>query len=340
MLEFTHCRVDLERRCVCRRSDGQLSPLTSREAALLVYLSARPGEVVGRDVLAAEVWRYARGVNSRAMDNTVARLRAKIEANPARPDHLLTEYGTGYRLVVARRVPTAAADVDVARDAAASPPLLVLDGVQVDLVTGQVFGARDQPLQGVELGLLRELAASPGRRIDWFELERKVWGGVSDRRGRVHNAVNRLRAKVERDPAQPRHILVVRGHGYQFAPLPAAPESGEVTVVVASVDDGAEGPDQLWAAAVGAAAGNGGYASGVANGRACVVFGDPDAAARASRDLTRRLGGARIGIATGPARRCTNPVSGRFEYLGPALARAEELCLRSSPAPWGQRVAA
>ncbi|MDG1481994.1 MAG: winged helix-turn-helix domain-containing protein [Myxococcota bacterium] len=76
---------------------GTLARLTPKERGLLSYLSARPDEVISRESLLVDVWGYAPGVVSRAVDKTMARLRVKIERNPAEPDHLLGVHGEGYR---------------------------------------------------------------------------------------------------------------------------------------------------------------------------------------------------------------------------------------------------
>ena len=50
-----------------------------------------------REDLLREVWGYRSSAITRTVDNTVLRLRAKIEADPARPRHVATVHGTGYR---------------------------------------------------------------------------------------------------------------------------------------------------------------------------------------------------------------------------------------------------
>ncbi len=88
--------VELRRERVVR-GGVELHALTTREAALLSYLATRPGRAVERSDLMREVWNYAGGVVTRTIDNTVARLRAKIEVDPSHPRHLITVHGVGYR---------------------------------------------------------------------------------------------------------------------------------------------------------------------------------------------------------------------------------------------------
>lgn len=75
--------------------DGESVRLTEAEAALLVVLAARPGEVVGREELARLTGASGGG---RAVDVQVTRLRRKIEADPRAPRHLVTSRGRGYSL--------------------------------------------------------------------------------------------------------------------------------------------------------------------------------------------------------------------------------------------------
>lgn len=78
--------------------DGRRTPLSPTEIALLDYLDGREGKTATRAELLRDVWGYSERVVSRTLDTTVARLRAKIELNPATPRHLLTVPGVGYRL--------------------------------------------------------------------------------------------------------------------------------------------------------------------------------------------------------------------------------------------------
>ena len=79
--------------------DGREEPLTSHEVELLRMLLERAGQAVARDEILERVWE-AQAINPRAADNFIVRLRRKIEPNPERPQHILTVYGHGYKLVL------------------------------------------------------------------------------------------------------------------------------------------------------------------------------------------------------------------------------------------------
>lgn len=96
MIELEGCEVDLTAGQV--RRAGVVHPLTEHEIGLLAYLAARPSQAVAREVLLAEVWGYAPTVRSRAVDQTIKRLRPKLEVDPSSPRHLVTVHGVGYRL--------------------------------------------------------------------------------------------------------------------------------------------------------------------------------------------------------------------------------------------------
>lgn len=320
MLRLTSCVVDLDRREV-RRTGAipQRSPLTCREAGLLQYLAARPGQVVPRDEALREVFGYSAQVVSRAVDGVVRRLRVKIEADPDRPVHLITEFGVGYRL-----------EIEPAREPVAplAPrrPLLRLSGVEVDLAAGQVHRPDGVvSLVGYELTLLRELVRSAGPTLDPNQLERRVWGSVLGRSNRLRSLVWRLRTKIERHPGAPEHLLSVRGHGYRFVfARSEAEETEQATVLAASVapDPTGDRTEQLWCAIGDVAAKCGGYATNLAAEQACIVFlgeGDPT---RAAELLSRAVRGAAVALATGDVRRVLPPGSSRPEYVGQAIARA------------------
>ena len=71
--------------------------LTPTEMRLLLTLSRSPERVFSRQQLLEEVWEHDYLGDSRLVDNCVQRLRAKIEANPAKPEYVQTVRGFGYR---------------------------------------------------------------------------------------------------------------------------------------------------------------------------------------------------------------------------------------------------
>jgi two-component system alkaline phosphatase synthesis response regulator PhoP len=73
--------------------------LTLMEANLLKYLIAHEGKAVSRKAMLENVWELHEDTDTRAIDNFVVRLRRYIEREPARPQHLLTVRGIGYRFV-------------------------------------------------------------------------------------------------------------------------------------------------------------------------------------------------------------------------------------------------
>jgi DNA-binding response OmpR family regulator len=79
---------------------------------------------------------------------------------------------------------------------------------------------RTVELSPTELRLLLVLTSSPGRVFSRLQLLEQVWEQdyLGDSR-LVDATVQRLRAKVEPDPAAPRYIQTARGFGYRFGPL-------------------------------------------------------------------------------------------------------------------------
>lgn len=79
--------------------------LTAREFALLRCLASENGAAVRRDVLLQRVWGEDTSVTNRTVDTHVLSLRQKLEVEPARPRHLLTVHGVGYRFTRIRQSP-------------------------------------------------------------------------------------------------------------------------------------------------------------------------------------------------------------------------------------------
>ena len=89
--------VDLADRRV--RRSGEEVHLTPREFDLLAVLAQHAGKLVTHRQLLQEVWGPAYGEETHYLRVHVAHIRAKIEADPSRPAHLITEPGVGYRLL-------------------------------------------------------------------------------------------------------------------------------------------------------------------------------------------------------------------------------------------------
>jgi two-component system KDP operon response regulator KdpE len=81
------------------RSSGAEVHLTPTEFDLLRSLIAHPDRVLTDRMLLQEVWGPEYGDEAHYLHVYVARLRKKIEPDPRRPRHILTEPGVGYRFV-------------------------------------------------------------------------------------------------------------------------------------------------------------------------------------------------------------------------------------------------
>ncbi|GGS58699.1 MULTISPECIES: response regulator transcription factor [Actinokineospora] len=89
----------IDRAAMLVTRDGVELGLTSTELRLLIEFADHPGQVLSRQTLLRNVWDYGYSGDSRLVDAAVARLRAKIEPDPANPTLLRTARGLGYRLV-------------------------------------------------------------------------------------------------------------------------------------------------------------------------------------------------------------------------------------------------
>jgi two-component system KDP operon response regulator KdpE len=88
--------VDLVRRLV--RVEGAEVRLSPKQYRLLQILVAHAGKVVTHRQLLGAIWGAAHADDVQYLRVFVKKLRARIEADPARPAYLLTELGVGYRL--------------------------------------------------------------------------------------------------------------------------------------------------------------------------------------------------------------------------------------------------
>jgi two-component system, OmpR family, KDP operon response regulator KdpE len=76
---------------------GQPVRVTHTEFRLLLALMRRRGAIASRSELLSEVWGAGTAVSRRAVDTHIARLRRKLEEDPANPRHILTALAWGYR---------------------------------------------------------------------------------------------------------------------------------------------------------------------------------------------------------------------------------------------------
>ncbi|HEY4079795.1 MAG TPA: response regulator transcription factor [Burkholderiaceae bacterium] len=83
------------------RLDGKRLDLTPREFDLLYFFARQPGKVFSRMDLLNAVWGYQHEGYEHTVNTHINRLRAKIEADPARPARILTVWGRGYKFAEA-----------------------------------------------------------------------------------------------------------------------------------------------------------------------------------------------------------------------------------------------
>lgn len=109
--------------------------------------------------------------------------------------------------------------VEFARRMQAEPGRrLVIDDLVVDPMSRRVtIGGKSVDLTATEFNLLLQLASNPGRVYTRAQLLDLVWGDSFGAQEHTVNAhVNRLRAKIEPDPGEPRYVHTVWGVGYRF----------------------------------------------------------------------------------------------------------------------------
>jgi DNA-binding response OmpR family regulator len=194
-----------------RHLDGRRVRLSTRESQVLRYFVEHRGRTISRDELGKIVWRHAPEVLSRAPDVMIARLRRRLEIDPADPRVLVTIFGEGYVLLAdeADR-PITLAFCSTAR------PAVYFGEVGVDPGRAAFVdrsGAITASMTATELELVRALLEADGAIVERDVLARRLggcWRMVSD-------AVYRLRRKLERVPSAPRHLLGVRGIGYRLS---------------------------------------------------------------------------------------------------------------------------
>jgi len=96
VVRFGDVELDLATKTVTRA--GVRVHLTPTEWRMLEFLARHPGALVTRQSLLKEIWASENVNDSGYLRLYMSQLRKKLEADPARPVHLLTETGMGYRL--------------------------------------------------------------------------------------------------------------------------------------------------------------------------------------------------------------------------------------------------
>jgi len=98
IVRFGDVEVDLAAKLVTRA--GIRVHLTPTEWRMLEFLARNPDALVTRQILLRDIWGTDQVTDSGYLRLYMSQLRKKLEADPARPRHLITEQGMGYRLVV------------------------------------------------------------------------------------------------------------------------------------------------------------------------------------------------------------------------------------------------
>jgi DNA-binding response OmpR family regulator len=94
-IEFGDVQVD-PRTMIGTKGARQFS-VTKRELRLLQFFCSREGTVLSRETLLTEIWGLYYDGTTRTLDQHIAKLRRKIENNPAEPRYITTVHGIGYR---------------------------------------------------------------------------------------------------------------------------------------------------------------------------------------------------------------------------------------------------
>jgi DNA-binding response OmpR family regulator len=94
LIKFGDLEIDMRRQKVWVK--GQPIDLTVREYDLLLTLVSHPARIYTREILLEQVWGSRYFGEPRVVDVYVRRLRQKIEVDPARPEWIMTRWGSGY----------------------------------------------------------------------------------------------------------------------------------------------------------------------------------------------------------------------------------------------------
>lgn len=101
LAQFGEISLDF-RKMELYRADQPVS-LTLQEFKVLKFFVSRPGLVISRQTLITAIWRKRKRTSDRTVDNHIARLRQKLEKDPAHPAYFRTVHGVGYKFVPQER---------------------------------------------------------------------------------------------------------------------------------------------------------------------------------------------------------------------------------------------
>ena len=91
--------INVSAHTVKRDGDKNADSLSFYEVELLRLLFERQGQPVSREEILNKIWGVDANPTNRTIDNFIVKLRKKIERRPEKPEHILTVYGFGYKLV-------------------------------------------------------------------------------------------------------------------------------------------------------------------------------------------------------------------------------------------------
>ncbi len=97
IIETGNLKVDLINRSVFRNK--KIIKLTSTEFSLLALFAKNEGKVLTHQYILKDIWGVGSQNETQYLRVFVAQLRKKLEENPNRPEHLITESGVGYRFI-------------------------------------------------------------------------------------------------------------------------------------------------------------------------------------------------------------------------------------------------
>ena len=93
--------TEIDTQTLTAEREGKVCTFTRREMDVLQYLAEHKDRSVSREELLAKIWGYAKDleIETRTVDIHIAKLRRKIEPQPATPRYLVTVRMAGYRLM-------------------------------------------------------------------------------------------------------------------------------------------------------------------------------------------------------------------------------------------------